>query len=141
VFAAVERAHGRIDVLINNAGINRRAAAVEMSLAAWNEVVAVNLTGVFLCAREAAKRMLPRQSGSIVNLASIYGHVGSQITSSAAYIATKGAVVNLTRGRACEWGPSGVRVNAIAPTFIETDLTRQAIFGQQEVLNAIVQRT
>ena len=139
--SAVEAAHGRIDILCNNAGINRRSPTLELSLAAWNEVIAVNLTGVFLCAREAGRRMVAQKSGSIINLASIYGHVASEFAAAAPYAASKAGVVNLTRALANEWGAAGVRVNAIAPTFIETDLTRQAIFGRQEVLDHILKRT
>lgn len=136
----IDRAHGRIDVLVNNAGINRRGPTLELGLDAWNEVVAVNLTGVFLCAREAGRRMVRQQRGSIVNLASIYGHVASGFAPAAPYAATKAGVVNLTRALANEWGPMGVRVNAIAPTFIETDLTRQAVFAQPEVVKLIRSR-
>ena len=139
--AAVDAAHGRLDILINNAGINRRAPALELTLAAWNEVIGINLTGVFLCAREAGRRMVEQKSGSIINLASIYGHVASDFAGASAYAASKAGVVNLTRALANEWGAMGVRVNSIAPTFIETDLTRQAIFGRQEVVDYILKRT
>jgi NAD(P)-dependent dehydrogenase (short-subunit alcohol dehydrogenase family) len=138
---AIDRAQGRIDVLINNAGINRRAPTLELSLDAWNDVIAVNLTGVFLCAREAGRRMVRQGSGSIVNIASIYGHVASAFAPATAYAASKAGVVNLTRALANEWGAAGVRVNSIAPTFIETDLTRQAVFGRPEVVELIVSRT
>ncbi len=112
--------HGRIDILINNAGTAARMPAEEMTLQAWQQVIDVNLTGVFLCAREAGKRMLTAGGGSIINIASIMGHVGGALYGNLSYHASKGAVVNLTRALAVEWGPRGVRVNAIAPTFVET---------------------
>lgn len=119
---AVVKARDRIDVLVNNAGLAKRMPAEEMTLDAWNEVVAVNLTGVFLCSREAGRHMLAAGSGSIVNIASIMGHVGGALYGNLSYHATKGGVVNLTRALAVEWGSRGVRVNAIAPTFVNTPL-------------------
>ncbi|MBM3488922.1 MAG: glucose 1-dehydrogenase [Alphaproteobacteria bacterium] len=121
--AVLER-FGRIDVLVNNAGIARRQSTVEMSRETWDQVMAVNLTGLFLMTREAVKPMLAQRSGSIVNIASIMGHVGGGLYPNPAYHASKGAVVNLTRAWACEFGPCNVRCNAIAPTFVNTDLAR-----------------
>lgn len=110
----------RLDVLVNSAGAAKRLPTVETPLEVWNHIVAVNLTGVFLCCREAGKLMLAQQSGSIINLSSIMGHTGGGLYPNPAYHATKGAVVNLTRALAAEWGSHGVRVNDIAPTFVNT---------------------
>lgn len=118
---------GRIDVLVNNAGAAKRMPAVELALADWSRVIAVNLTGAFLCAREAAKYMLPRKSGSVINIASIMGHVGNALYPNPAYHASKGGLVNLTRALAAEWGPEGVRVNAIAPTFVDTPFSAAVV--------------
>ena len=120
---AVAARHGGIDILINSAGIGIRRAAVELPLAEWDKVVAVNLTGVFLCSRAAARQMMRRGGGAIVNLASIMGFSGGGIYPNVSYQATKGAVVNMTRALAVEWASSGIRVNAVAPTWVRTNLT------------------
>lgn len=127
---------GGIDVLVNNAGIGLRHPAVDHPLADWDKVVAVNLTGVFLCARTAARTMLARGGGAIVNLASIMGFSGGGVYPNVSYQATKGAVVNMTRALAVEWAKSGIRVNAVAPTWVKTDLTA-ALLAQPDVLARI----
>src|SRR3546814_17263910 len=81
------------------------------------------MTGVFLCARAAARQMLPAGGGSIVNISSMWGHVGGGFSANLSYHATKGAVVTLTRATAVEWGPRRIRVNDIAPAFLRTALT------------------
>lgn len=121
-FQAVEQAWGRIDVLVNNAGVSANKPTLEVTVDEWRRAVDINLTGVFLCAQAAGRRMVPAGSGSIINLASMYGVVAAP--DRAAYCATKGAVVLLTETLAVEWGPLGVRVNALAPGYVETDLVR-----------------
>ncbi len=118
-FAAVAQAHGRIDVFVNNAGLSIRKASDELSLAEWHRVVAVNLTGAFLCAR-AAVRHMPAQGGAVVNTASVMGLVGGGPYPNPSYQATKGGVVNLTRALAMEWAHRNIRVNAVAPTWTRT---------------------
>ena len=121
-FAEVDRVLGPVDLLVNAAGLTVRSTALQFRAADFAHVVGVNLTGTFLCAREAAKRMRER-GGAIVNLASVMGFSGG-LFPNAAYQASKGGVVNLTRALAVEWAPLGIRVNAVAPTYVETDLTR-----------------
>jgi NAD(P)-dependent dehydrogenase (short-subunit alcohol dehydrogenase family) len=140
-FAQVIARHGRVDVLFNNAGIAIRQPTTELTLEDWNKVVAVNMTGVFLCAREAARHMLATgRGGRIVNTASIMGVVGGGLYPNISYQATKGAVVNMTRALAVEWAGQGIRVNAIAPTWVRTPLTR-GITEKPELVHRIEQLT
>jgi NAD(P)-dependent dehydrogenase (short-subunit alcohol dehydrogenase family) len=121
VQATLER-EGRLDILVNNAGIAIRRPAVELALGDWDKVLSVNLTGSFLCARAAARPMIAARSGAIVNVASIMGLSGGGLYPNVSYQATKGAIVNMTRALAVEWAPHAIRVNAVAPTYVRTDL-------------------
>jgi NAD(P)-dependent dehydrogenase (short-subunit alcohol dehydrogenase family) len=123
VVAAIAGKHGRLDILINNAGLGARMPTVEMPTERWRQVLAVNVDGAFFCVREAGRHMLEAGRGAVVNVASIMGLVGGAHYPNLAYHTAKGAVVNLTRALACEWAPHGVRVNAVAPTFARTRLT------------------
>ena len=123
VMAAIA-SEGAINILVNNAGLAIRKSSVDLSIADWDAVLKVNLTGVFLCARAAARHMIPNKTGAIVNLASIMGLSGGGLYPNISYQATKGAVVNLTRALAVEWAPFGVRVNAVAPTWVRTDFIK-----------------
>jgi NAD(P)-dependent dehydrogenase (short-subunit alcohol dehydrogenase family) len=138
--AAIAQRHGRIDILVNNAGTGARMPTEDLALADWNRVLAINLTGAFLCSREAGRHMLAQGSGAIVNVASIMGLVGNALYPNLAYHATKGALVNMTRALAVEWAARGVRVNAVAPTFAKTDLT-QKLLADAEMERAIVDLT
>ena len=124
-FAEIDRALGPCNILVGAAGLTVRSPAIEMTATDFAHVVSVNLTGVFLCSREAARRMRGR-GGAIVNIASVMGFSGG-LFPNPAYQASKGGVVNLTRALAVEWAPLGIRVNAVAPTWIETDLTRNLL--------------
>jgi NAD(P)-dependent dehydrogenase (short-subunit alcohol dehydrogenase family) len=133
-FDAVRAGQGRLDILVNNAGIALRRPTAELTRADWDKVVAVNLTGVFLCAQAAARIMIADgAAGRIVNTASIMGLSGGGLYPNISYQATKGAVVNLTRALAVEWAANGLRVNAVAPTWVRTDLTRP-LFESPELL-------
>ena len=110
---------GSLDIIINNAGIAGKSHPIhELSFEDWNRVVEVNLNGVFFCIREAAKVMIKQKRGKIINIASVWGLVGtSSVAPLPHYAATKGAVVNLTREAALEYAKYGMNVNAIAPGF------------------------
>ena len=138
-FRAVDAALGPADILVNAAGLAVRSPAIDMAGSDFARVMAVNLTGAFLCSREAARRMAPRGAGSIVSIASIMGFSGG-LFPNAAYQASKGGLVNLTRALAVEWAPSGLRVNAVAPTYVETDLTR-ALLARPEALARVLDAT
>src|SRR5688572_32231488 len=137
--ARVVEQHGRLDILVNNAGRVARKPAVELDVAEWQAVVDVNLKATFLCSRIAHPYMKQRGAGSIVNVASIMGLSGG-LFPNASYQAAKGGVVNLTRALALEWAADGVRVNAVAPTFVDTDLTK-TIFSNPELLATVMQHT
>ncbi|ABS67932.1 glucose 1-dehydrogenase [Xanthobacter versatilis] len=116
-------AFGGLDAVVNNAGIaDTHLPTVEQDAARFRKILDVDLTGVFLVSREAARVMLPRRSGSIVNLSSIAGITG--LPRRNAYGAAKAGVVALTRSMACEFGPAGIRVNAVAPGYVETALVK-----------------
>ena len=114
--------HGRLDVLVNNAGITMDTLLVRMTLEQWERVLRVNLTGTFVCLQAAAKVMMKQRCGTIVNLASVVGAVGN--VGQANYAASKAGVMALTKTAAKELASRGVRVNCVAPGFIETDMTR-----------------
>ena len=131
--------HGGIDILVNNAGRAARKPAAQLSRDEWQAVLDLNLTAVFTCSRLAHPHMKKRGGGSIVNLASIMGFSGG-IFPNASYQATKGAVVNLTRALALEWAADNVRVNAVAPTFVRTELTAP-IFTNAELERRVMEHT
>ena len=139
-FGQVLEEYGRLDVLVNSVGGGKHVPAMEMSLEDWNEVLTRNLTSTFLCCREAGRRMAARGGGSIVNISSILGHSGGGMYPNSAYHAAKGAVVNLTRALAAEWGRHGVRVNEIAPTFTDSPLAA-SILHIPEMRQAIEEYT
>ena len=130
---------GSLEIIINNAGIASISPSIDMSLEEWKKVIDVNLTGVFLCARTAAREMIKKEYGKIVNIASIYGAVGD-IFHAAPYYASKGAVINLTRALAIEWAPYKVNVNSIAPGFFPSEMTA-GIFQDEEAMKHILSRT
>jgi NAD(P)-dependent dehydrogenase (short-subunit alcohol dehydrogenase family) len=121
VEAVVER-FGRVDVLVNNAGISLISPAEDTTLSAWRRILNVNLTGPFLMSREFGKAMLEQGSGSIVNVSSVAGLLA--VADRAAYNASKHGLVGLTRTLAAEWGGRGVRVNAVCPAWVKTEMDK-----------------
>jgi 2-deoxy-D-gluconate 3-dehydrogenase len=121
VIADTLSAYGKIDILVNNAGTIKRSPAHEFSDDDWNEVINVNLNGVFKFCREAGKHMLKQGSGKIINIASLLSFSGGITVP--AYAASKGGVAQITKALANEWASAGIQVNAIAPGYFETDNT------------------
>lgn len=139
---AVDKAFSELrafDILVNSAGRAVRKPATELSSEEWDQVLDLNLKATFFCSRAALPYMKQRGGGSIVNLASIMGFSGG-IFPNASYQASKGAVVNLTRALALEWAPHNIRVNAVAPTFVRTQLT-VPIFSNPDVLARVMEHT
>jgi NAD(P)-dependent dehydrogenase (short-subunit alcohol dehydrogenase family) len=136
VEVALETA-GRVDVLVNSAGIGARGSAADYDPELWDRVLAVNLTGTFRCCQAVGRHMLAAGSGSVVNVASIGGLVG--YAGSVGYQASKGGVVQLTRTLAVEWAPS-VRVNAIAPCTFETPVVARQRAAEPDLYPAMLAR-
>ncbi len=122
--------YGKLDILFNNAGIAMRLPVAELPEEDWHRCLDVNLTGVFLCAKAAIPAMQKNGCGSIINMSSIYGIVGAEVR--AAYVASKGAVTNLTRGMALDYAQDNIRVNCICPGFVETPLVAGVIKTPEE---------
>jgi 2-deoxy-D-gluconate 3-dehydrogenase len=127
LFAQLIDKFGHIDVLVNGAGVALRAPALEHSVEAWDKVMSVNVTGTFLCSRAMARRVDPTRGGVIVNIASIMGLSGGGLYPNVSYQTSKGAVVNMTRALALEWAKEGIRVNAVAPTYVRTDFIKAIV--------------
>ncbi|MGD0781115.1 MAG: SDR family oxidoreductase [Dehalococcoidales bacterium] len=122
----VVKAFGRIDILVNGAGLAIRKPADTFPIDDWQKVMDINTRGTFLCCQAVGRVMLQQKSGRIINISSVRGRYGLP-AGYAAYCPSKGAVDTLTRTLACEWAKSNVLVNAVAPTIVETDLTKDAL--------------
>jgi NAD(P)-dependent dehydrogenase (short-subunit alcohol dehydrogenase family) len=133
----VVKRHGRLDVLVNNAGLGTNHDALDATEEEWDELMAVNLKGLFFACQAAGRHMVGRGYGRIVNMSSQAGRVG--IRRHAAYSASKGGVELLTKVLALEWGPNGVTVNAVAPTFVRTPGTAERL-DRPEFLHDVVSR-
>jgi NAD(P)-dependent dehydrogenase (short-subunit alcohol dehydrogenase family) len=129
--------YGKLDVVVNNAGITSGSPFEELEEEAWQQVLDVNMGGIFRCSKWAARHMIERgEGGSIINIASISGLVGNRGGNNSHYCATKGGVISLTRSLAVEWAKHKIRVNAIAPGYFVTPMTdllkkRDADFYQE----------
>jgi NAD(P)-dependent dehydrogenase (short-subunit alcohol dehydrogenase family) len=126
------RAFGKVDILVNNAGINIVKPFLKLAEEEWDAVLNTNLKGCFYCCQAIGKGMVERKSGSIINIVSVFGLTGFMNISP--YIASKGAIVQLTKALAVEWARHNVRVNAIAPSYIQTDMARRDIESDQSIL-------
>lgn len=138
--AAIDEAAGALGglhILVNNAGISHRGPTVDMSDEDWDRVLEINLTSAVFASRAAAPHMFAHGNGRIVNLASIMGLVGNRLFHHIGYQATKGALVNVTRALAVEWGDRGIRVNALAPTFFRTNFGAAYMQSHPELVSAI----
>ncbi|EDY38983.1 3-oxoacyl-(acyl-carrier-protein) reductase [Cyanobium sp. PCC 7001] len=132
VKAVLER-EGQLDVLVNNAGITRDGLVMRMKTADWQSVIDLNLTGVFLCTRAASRAMLKARQGRIINITSVVALFGN--AGQANYSAAKAGVIGLTRSNAAEFAGRGVTVNAVAPGFIESDMTAE--LDKEPILKSI----
>ena len=131
VMEATLKAYGRVDILVNNAGVWDGSYLVRLRKQDWDKVLKVNLTGAYLMAKAVGKVMLKQRSGKIINISSISGF--KPISQSLAYGATKAAVIQMTRVIALELGPAGIQVNAVAPGFFDTDMTRRYQNSKKEL--------
>lgn len=127
-------AFGRLDILVNNAGIVLPAPAEDCSLADWRRTMAVNLDGVFLVSRAAGRQMIAQKSGSVISVGSMSGRIVNWPFRHAAYNVSKAGVHMLTKALATEWAEHGIRVNAIAPGYIRTELTDQVLKEHPDVV-------
>ena len=132
-FEEILKIGGSIDILINNAGITRDGLLMRMKSQQWDEVLNTNLKGVFLCTKYASKYMMKKRSGSIVNVSSVVGIIGNP--GQANYSAAKAGVIGFTKTCAKEFASRGINVNAIAPGFIETEMTEK--LNTEEIIKAI----
>jgi NAD(P)-dependent dehydrogenase (short-subunit alcohol dehydrogenase family) len=114
---------GKVDILVNNAGVNHRVPVLDFPEEAWDLVINTNLKGYFLVAQAVVPQMIERGYGKVIHMASILGMVG--LPNQLAYASSKGGVIQMTKVMALEWAKSGVRVNAIGPTYFETELVAQ----------------
>jgi 3-oxoacyl-[acyl-carrier protein] reductase len=132
-FKTIVERHGKLDILVNNAGITDDGLILRMSKESWDKVLATDLTGVFLCAQEAAKVMLKKRvSGRIVNITSVVGLMGNAGQTN--YAAAKAGVVGFTKALAREIGSRGITVNAVAPGYVETSMTEALSEDQKKAL-------
>ncbi len=127
--AAIEHELGPIEILVNNAGMQRRAPLHEFAEADWHELMRTNVDSVFLVGQAVARQMIPRGRGRIINICSVQSELGRP--GIAPYTASKGAVKMLTKGMAIDWGPHGLNVNGLGPGYFKTELTEKLVADEQ----------
>jgi NAD(P)-dependent dehydrogenase (short-subunit alcohol dehydrogenase family) len=141
VHATVEQIHrdfGRIDILVNIAGVTARIPTTEIDPATVKRLTEVNYYGTFWMCKEVGRFMLARGSGNIVNMSALGGGLVGTGRGNAAYSSTKGAIGALTKELACEWGDKGVRVNAVAPCWFQTDMNATSIFANKHFMDQVL---
>lgn len=139
-FAGAAEAFGQLDICVNNAGVSMQVPAEDMAEADWDRLIDVNLKGVFLCSQAAARLMLPRRAGSIINIGSISASIVNVPQKQGVYNTSKAGVVHLSRSLAVEWAPYGVRVNSLSPGYMKTEMTlatMSRLFPEWEALTPL----
>jgi gluconate 5-dehydrogenase len=134
----IESTIGPLHILVNNAGMTRRAPLHEFSFENWQQILQTNLDSVFLVSRSVVQHMLPRRAGKIINICSVQSELGRPGISP--YMATKGGLKMLTKGMAIDWGPHGINVNGLGPGYFKTELT-QTLVNDEAFSNWLTQRT
>jgi NAD(P)-dependent dehydrogenase (short-subunit alcohol dehydrogenase family) len=135
MFRKVDREFGKLDILFNNAGIDYPPRRIhELPLEDWNKLIAIDLTGVFLCMQEGIKLMLRQKRGSIINISSICGLMGINpaILDNCSYVTAKHGIIGLTKQVALEYATDGIRVNALAPAFFPTRIARDVVMSEEQ---------
>lgn len=127
--AWIEENVGPLDILVNNAGIQHRVPMLDLDVADWERVISTDLTSAFLVGREAARQMIPRGRGKIINICSVQTDLARPTI--APYVAAKGGLRNLTRAMTAEWAASGLQINGIAPGYIHTEMTQNLVDDEQ----------
>ncbi|WCK56393.1 glucose 1-dehydrogenase [Aneurinibacillus sp. Ricciae_BoGa-3] len=128
---------GGLDIVVNNAGINIAKPAMDVTEEDWDRIIDTNLKGTFFCSQRAGKYMIPHKRGKIINIVSQMAFVG--YVKRSAYCSSKGGAVQLTKALAIEWAPHNIKVNAVAPTFIETELTK-SMFSDESFYEDVLRR-
>ena len=139
-FSETAKEFGRLDICVNNAGVSFQMPVEDMPEEEWDNIIDTNMKGVFLCSQAAARIMIPQRSGCIINLASISGHAVNVPQKQAVYNASKAGVAMLTKSMALEWAEHGIRVNALSPGYMKTEMTLSTmshLFPEWEVITPL----
>jgi len=129
----IDKSLGGINILVNNAAINKRCSIINMDVSTWDLVQSVNLKGTFLCTKYVGKGMIERKSGTIINISSVLGQ--EPLPNRSSYVSSKFAIIGFTKAAACEFAKYNITVNAIAPGFIDTEMVRYLSDSKREIIN------